>query len=384
MTAKADVRRTGILAHADLHLLFETLAKRGFLIVGPTVRDGAIVYDELASPDDLPLGWTDRQENGTYRLERRKDGACFGYTVGPHSWKKFLHPAAHVLWEAARKGSGYEVVAAKEDPPRYAFVGVRACELHAIGIQDRVLTRGQYADVHYSARRKNALIVAVNCSKAGGTCFCASMECGPKVGAGFDLALTEIIAKKRHEFFVEAGSGRGGEILAELPVREAAGEDAAAAAAVVAGTAAKMGRRMDTRKLKELLQSNPESACWDEVGERCLSCASCTMVCPTCFCTTIEDVTDLTGARAERRRRWDSCFTKDFSYIHGGSIRTRTATHYRHWLTHKLANWVDQFESSGCVGCGRCITWCPAGIDITEEVRAIRKRAGRGKERGDG
>ncbi len=95
------------------------------------------------------------------------------------------------------------------------------------------------------------------------------------------------------------------------------------------------------------------------------------MACPTCFCTTVEDATDLDGATAERRERWDSCFTSDFSYIHGGAVRPSTGARYRHWITHKLAGWVDQFGSMGCVGCGRCITWCPVGIDITAEVRAL-------------
>ena len=96
------------------------------------------------------------------------------------------------------------------------------------------------------------------------------------------------------------------------------------------------------------------------------------MVCPTCFCTTVEDGTDLAGESAERTRRWDSCFTIDFSYVHGGSVRLRSRSRYRQWMTHKLATWIDQFGSSGCVGCGRCITWCPVAIDITEEVAAIR------------
>jgi ferredoxin len=107
------------------------------------------------------------------------------------------------------------------------------------------------------------------------------------------------------------------------------------------------------------------------------------MACPTCFCTTVDDVTDLTGSQAVRSRRWDSCFSMDFSYIHGGSVRSSGASRYRQWLTHKLASWQDQFGASGCVGCGRCITWCPVGIDLTEEVEAIRqdaerRRSGRG------
>jgi Fe-S-cluster-containing hydrogenase component 2 len=133
-----------------------------------------------------------------------------------------------------------------------------------------------------------------------------------------------------------------------------------------------MGRSMDTTDIKELLYRNYDHPRWRNVASRCLTCANCTMVCPTCFCTTVEDVTDLTGNQAERWRKWDSCFTVDFSYIHGGSVRASPESRYRQWMTHKLATWIDQFGTSGCVGCGRCITWCPVAIDITEEVRAIR------------
>jgi ferredoxin len=198
------------------------------------------------------------------------------------------------------------------------------------------------------------------------------MNTGPQVTFGFDLALTEVIESERHYFVVEVGTERGEEVLHEVPHRQASEEEKAAAARVVAQTAAQMGRTMDTSDIKDLLYRNYEHPRWDEVANRCLTCGNCTMVCPTCFCTTVEDTTDLTGDHAERWRVWDSCFTLDFSYIHGGSVRASGKSRYRQWLTHKLATWIDQFGTSGCVGCGRCITWCPVAIDITEEVRAIR------------
>jgi formate hydrogenlyase subunit 6/NADH:ubiquinone oxidoreductase subunit I len=157
-----------------------------------------------------------------------------------------------------------------------------------------------------------------------------------------------------------------------VPHQTASEAEKAVVEKIVANTTAQMGRSLNTIGIKDLLYRNAEHPRWDEVATRCLSCANCTMVCPTCFCTTVEDVTDLTGEHAERWRKWDSCFTMDFSYIHGGSVRPSVKARYRQWLTHKLASWIDQFGVSGCVGCGRCITWCPAGIDITEEVRAIR------------
>jgi sulfhydrogenase subunit beta (sulfur reductase) len=358
---------------AGLQSLFEVLKSLGYRLVGPRVREGAIVYDELVSIDALPAGWTDEQEGGKYRLQKREDGALFGYAVGPHSWKKFLFPPVMRLWSAKRTNNAFEIVPEQEETPRFAFIGVRSCELHAIAIQDKVFIEGKFVDPEYAARRKNAFIVAVNCSQAGGTCFCVSMKTGPKARAGFDLALTEIIEGARHYFLVESGTEAGVRVLAQIPHRPAIEQEQKAAEQVVERTASQMGRTMDTTDIKELLYRNYDHPRWDDVASRCLTCANCTMVCPTCFCSTVEDTTDLTGEHAERWRKWDSCFQVDFSYIVGGSIRASTKSRYRQWMTHKLATWIDQFGASGCVGCGRCITWCPVAIDITEEVRVIRE-----------
>jgi sulfhydrogenase subunit beta (sulfur reductase) len=361
-----------VLAVSALDALFEALQQEGYRVLGPTVRDRAVVYDDIGGISDLPQGWGDEQEAGRYRLKRRGDDALFGFAVGPQSWKKFLHPPVLNLWKAKRDAGSVIVSAQAEEETRFAFIGVRACELSAIAIQDEVFLGGPYVDPHYRARREKAFIVAVNCMEAGNTCFCVSMNTGPMVESGFDIALTEIIGDGAHRFVVEAGSDAGRDLLARLPLSAATPGDLAAADAVVARTAASMGRQMPAGEVRELLMRNLEHPRWTDVAERCLSCANCTMVCPTCFCTSVEDASDLTGEETSRNRRWDSCFTMDFSYIHGGSVRSSTKSRYRQWLTHKLSTWHDQFGSSGCVGCGRCITWCPAGIDLTEEVRAIR------------
>jgi len=363
-----------VISRGALQELVELLKTRGYRVLGPTIRDQAIVYDDLGSVAELPAGWTDDQGAGRYRLRQRGDEALFGYAVGPHSWKRFLHPPVQKLWRARRNEDGYEVQAAPVSQERLALIGVRACELHAIAIQDRVLMGGAHVDPHYQALREDAFVVAVNCSHAGGTCFCVSMNTGPKARVGFDLSLTELLeGESGHRFLVETGSEIGGEILAALPHRAATEAEMAAAEAVVARTAASMGREMNAEDVRELLRRNPEHPRWDDVAERCLTCGNCTMVCPTCFCTTVEDSSDLSGVEVARSRRWDSCFTLDFSHVHGGSVRASARSRYRQWMTHKLSTWFDQFGSSGCVGCGRCITWCPVGIDITEEVRAIRE-----------
>ena len=368
------VGQKAVITGQGLAAMLGVLKGRGFRVVGPTLRDQAIVYDDIAELSDLPAGWTDEQDGGHYRLVRRDDGALFGYAVGPQSWKKFLFPPVLRLWHSERKPDDMQVTTEPDPGQRFAFIGVRSCELHAIAIQDRVFLGGSYVDPHYRARREGTFLVAVNCAEAGGTCFCVSMGTGPKSDKGFDLALTEISAGA--EFLVETGSEAGAAVLAELPQRSATQQDEQAADAVVAQTAGNMGRTMRADDVRDLLLRNLEHARWDDVAARCLSCANCTMVCPTCFCSSVEETSDLAGVETARTRRWDSCFTLDFSYIHGGSVRPTPKARYRQWMTHKLASWIDQFGTAGCVGCGRCITWCPVGIDITEEARAIRESEG--------
>jgi sulfhydrogenase subunit beta (sulfur reductase) len=357
-------------------VLFSTLHDAGFRVVGPTVRNGAIVLDELASPDDLPVGVRDVQESGTYRLDDRQDGAAFGHTVGPQSWRRFLTPPRELLWSATRSGGTLSFDAATSErnsggEDRYAFVGVRACDLRAIAIEDLVFSKGADPDPRYASRRASAFIIAVNCAEPGGTCFCTSMGTGPRAGDGFDLCLTEIV-RGHHRFVVDTGSESGAELIASVPHRPAEPADTEEAESLVQEATTRMGRRLEADGLRDLLAATLEHPRWDDVAERCLSCANCTLVCPTCFCSTVEDATDLTGDRTERWRRWDSCFTAEFSYLHGGSVRSSTRARYRQWLTHKLGTWHDQFGTSGCVGCGRCITWCPVGIDLTMEVAALR------------
>jgi ferredoxin len=367
-TLEAGERR--MLDRSDFPHLLANIQRAGFRIVGPTVRDGAIVYGEISAESDLPIGWTDTQEAGQYRLERRTDAALFGYTVGPHSWKKFLFPSRERLWTAHRTGDSFEVTQEPAPEVPYAFLGMRACELAAVKVSDTVF--GKAHDPSYAARRAGALRIAVQCGQAGGTCFCVSMGTGPRARDAFDLALTELITPGRHAFLVEVGTPAGARVLDGLRLDLAGSQDTAGAEQLLDRTEASMGRRLDTRGIRELLLGNLQHPRWDDVARRCLTCANCTLACPTCFCNTTEEVPDLSGTNVERWRRWDSCFTLGFSELHAASVRTSTNARYRQWMTHKLATWFDQFGSSGCVGCGRCITWCPVGIDLTVEAAAIR------------
>lgn len=361
-----------VIEFSALTALISALRRRGYEVIGPLVRNGAVTLDAVEKVEDLPVGWGDEQESGHYRLKKREDNAVFGYTVGPQGWKRYLHPPEAPLLEAQRDNSSFRILKNSPAPVRYAFLGVRACELAGIRILDRVFLGDRYVEPGYKGRREAAFLIAVNCTKAGATCFCTSMGTGPQAASGFDLALTELPGPEGHSFVVEVGSEAGAAVLGEIEHRDARKEELKEAQAAVDSASRQMRRKVNTEGIRDLLFDNFEHPRWDRVAARCLSCANCTMVCPTCFCTTVEDVTDIPGDRAERWRTWDSCFTDGFSYIHGGSVRLSVKSRYRQWLTHKFAAWVDQFGTFGCVGCGRCITWCPGRIDITEELRAIR------------
>lgn len=359
-------------------------------VIGPTVGDGAIVPGELRGIGDLPAGWGDEQSPGSYRLRRRDDDALFGHAVGPESARRrFFEPRVE-LWrgEVVRSDEGTPVdlrVRAdragqpERDELPVALIGLKGCELAAVSVQDRVFLGSEHPDPHYAARRRDAVFVTVDCGDPASTCFCTSMGTGPTAdGRGSDLTpdirLTELLDGDRHELIARSGTARGAALLASIPGRPVADADRVAGEAVTdraERTMATSGRTLVTDGLAAALVAEPDHPRWDDVATRCLSCANCTLVCPTCFCSSVEDTTDLTGDEVVRSRRWDSCFTLEHSYLHGGSVHAHVRSRYRQWLTHKLSTWWDQFGTSGCVGCGRCIAWCPAGIDLVEEANAV-------------
>lgn len=362
---------TRVIDSKGLESLLHFLIEAGYDLIGPTVREQAIVHDRISGTDELPEGVTDSQKGGSYRLQPRSDRALFGYNSGPQSWKSYLYPSHSRLFTAIETTDGIRFEPVEPTSQRYAFFGVRPCDLAAIAIQDKVFMGSGHVDAIYAENRQDSFIVAVNCVEAGATCFCDSMGTGPRARDGFDIVLTE--TSPGEEFVATSGTARGEEMLENIEGNLASEDALARELAGIENAVAQMGRRLDTDDIHDLLVGNPEHPRWDDVARRCLTCGNCTMACPTCFCSTTEDRVTLDGT-ASRSRRWDSCFGLDFSSLHGRPVRATTRSRYRQWMTHKLATWYDQFDISGCVGCGRCITWCPVGIDITEEARAIREQ----------
>jgi ferredoxin len=348
--------------------LVDALRRSGRRTLGPRVRDGAIVYDSLTSVAELPTGVRDVQLPGRYVLEHSESGRQFAWATGPQALKPLLFAPRESLWRVVRGDDGrLEFREVLPDVEPLAVVGVRACDLAALALQDQHFLQGPYRDPYYARRREQLFLVAVGCSHPAATCFCASTGDGPRPRHSFDILLEELDAG----YVAHAGSSQGGDLLAALRLTSASDEQLRIVCDESARAAAVQTRKLPSNNLRAALFANLDHERWDDVAQRCLSCGNCTSVCPTCFCHSEQDAPALSGHESEHLREWDSCFTRGHSYLHGFTVRADTRSRYRQWLTHKLGSWHDQYGRSGCVGCGRCIAWCPVGIDITDEAAAI-------------
>lgn len=363
-----DVEEEGLfLPHTHLQTLLDALHQAGFSCVGPQVRDGTIIYDGLTHADQLPWGIRAHQAPGEYRLEKLEQHQAFSWANGPQAIKPILFKPRETVWRVERNRAGkleFNPCNATETP--VAIIGARACDLAAMIIQDQVFIN----DAPYQSRRQSLFVVAVNCTYSSNNCFCVSAGTGPNITQPFDILMTEL----NDGFVIKSGSERGQRLLASLNLQTASKPQCTQAIQDVEHAAQMQTKRMpldNKRELRDLLFANLNHPRWDDVAERCLSCGNCTAVCPTCFCHSEADKPNLDGHSSEHQREWDSCFTAGHSELGGKPVRAETSQRYRQWLTHKVGSWFDQFGTSGCVGCGRCTTWCPVGIDITEELAAI-------------
>jgi ferredoxin len=352
--------------------LLRNIQNAGFQPVGPKVSGNTVVYGELESLSQLPKGYVTEQAPGHFRLVPNSRAGYFDFIPGAQSWKQFLLPPVFELLRLKKEADKWSFDGAARHPRSYAFIGVRACELAAIQTQDRVFLRSDFSDAIYRARRAKVFVLAVNCLHPAGTCFCSSMLTGPRVQPGYDLCLTEL----DDVFLLAIGSELGRSVCLDIPCEPANAFTLDKADRAIDEAAQAARSPVDASRCADDMMQNLEDPHWEDVAARCLSCGNCTMVCPTCFCWDVTDRMNLVGTETCRERAWDSCFNPGYSYQSGGNTRPSIKSRYRQWLSHKFGAWKQQFGTLGCVGCGRCITWCPAGIDTRLEVAAMQREAG--------
>jgi len=361
------------LKKSDFPRLITALQENGYEVIGPQVDSGAIVYKPLSDVSQLPEGYSDDQKAGHYRLKKNKSNRWFAWANAAQSIKPFAFVPTEVLWSSSKistpEASGETIQFQKKEPDvvPQAILGVRSCDLAALAIQDAHFLQQSYIDSYYQARREKLLLIAVNCTHPSKSCFCHSTGDGPSATTGFDILLDELDSA----FVIQAGSGKGDSIVSLLPLEELEQDDL-----LQVDRQNKVAEETQTKKLPNadvrlLLKENSDSEFWDDIAKRCLACGNCTSVCPSCFCYSEHEQPELDGNKSTHIREWDSCFNQSHSYIHGIVVRSETKHRYRQWLTHKFSGWFDQFGKSGCVGCGRCTTWCPVGIDVVDAVKNI-------------
>jgi ferredoxin len=359
-----------VINKSELKKLFNTISG-DYTLVGPRLKDGVIVLDRI-DYDDIPSGFEDIQQPGHYRL-RKKHDTFFSFHPGPHSLKNFLHPSLYSQHSFERSKRSRLINAEHDRGKPYAFIGMRACDIKALEIMNKVFEGIDEKVSGYFGHRK-IFIVAVSCVRPSDNCFCSSMNAGPKIKNGFDILLADI----KNEFMLDIGSAKGEHVCMNLNSRLATGEEVEEIKKRTEECGTLMKKKMNVDDLPQFLYRQFESSVWKDVAARCLACGNCTQVCPTCFCNSSFDIVTLSGMQKQnefsgkKMKKWDSCFSKNFARVHGGNFRFSRNARYRHWFNHKFGYWLDQFGISGCVGCGRCITWCPVGIDVAEEMEKLR------------
>ncbi|MCD6046446.1 MAG: 4Fe-4S ferredoxin, iron-sulfur binding domain protein [Gammaproteobacteria bacterium] len=352
------------LPHTSITDLLIKLHAQGYRCIGPQVQDSCIMYDTITEAKQLPWGTADQQSAGFYQLTESNSQRAFNWANSPSSIKPFLFKQQDTVWRVQRNTEGKISFQPVVEYESLALFGIRPCDLAAMIIQDKVFLESGAVDPRYEARRKALFLIVVNCNAPSANCFCISAGQDVEAKAHFDLAMTEIDSG----FVVTGGSEKAAKLIQELKLESASETHKSQAHNQLTQARNLQSKKLPEKKLaqQEDLLNHPH---WQEVAQRCFGCGTCTQVCPTCFCH--KQSVQTTSDGYEQVREWDSCFSEKHSYVNGAPLRKDVKSRYQQWLCHKMLYWEQQFSCEGCVGCGRCITWCPAQIDVTEELSKL-------------
>lgn len=319
-----------------------------FSLIGPVKADGLTEFRQINSSDELNMGYhsTMLSPGKAYLYRPREELFSFSF------------------------GNSIEIREAPADAEQRILVGVHSCDTNAILYLDRVFL-GQFRDPIYEARRNNTMIISLNCERVTGNCFCPSVGAGPflKSVNGYDMLLTDF----GDDYLVELKSERARGLFNVDDIKKSGAEEFKVKEEKERAALQKFTKTINMDGLDSVLRKGSEHPVWRTTAEElCLSCTNCVMVCPTCFCYDVVDEIAVDKKTVRRYRQWDACQDAKFAEVHGGNFRARRSARLRQFVTHKLGQ-TFQFGVFGTVGCGRCITWCPTGIDLTEMAKEVQK-----------
>ncbi|ABO48689.1 4Fe-4S ferredoxin, iron-sulfur binding domain protein [Desulforamulus reducens MI-1] len=330
-----------ILNKSETASLLDKLANE-YRVIAPVEKEGLVQFAAIQKGEEAKLDYMNAKKPG----------------------KEILFPQSEELYSYTVDAEGVRMQD-NVDPKATIVFGMRPCDVKSMVLLDNVFKNDQYEDVYYLTRRANTLIVGLGCNEPSATCFCSSMSCGPFAKEGSDIFLTDI----GEAYVVEGISEKGKELLAKLGLAEASAEAKGQAAKLQEET--KADGSVNIEGLAEKLGGMFEHPYWDSLYEKCLGCGACTYLCPTCHCFDIADeATDCNGCRV---RNWDACMFPLFT-LHGSGHNPRPGgkARWRQRLMHKFNYFVERYNATACVGCGRCIKNCPVNLDIRQVLADVR------------
>jgi sulfhydrogenase subunit beta (sulfur reductase) len=304
-----------------------------------------------------------RQNNHSlYKSIEKAEDVCLDYRRPLKSAKEIFFPQNEVMFYFNQRTQ--KLVESVNREKKTILFGVPPCDLAGIAAQDRLFTTGAFQDVYYLRRRKQTILVGLGCPEPDDTCFCHLFEIDRLASSITDLFLTPI----GDRYFIKVQTEQGEQLVENLP--EASPEDSKALDDLKNKPVEFKIEFIPLKDVIPFLRENFDSPVWDEISKRCIGCAACTFVCPTCHCFDITD--DVKKGMGRRVRTWDGCMFPKFTlHASGHNPRTAAAQRMRQRFLHKFSYFVDNQGVISCTGCGRCIAVCPVNMDIRETLKKL-------------
>ncbi len=310
---------------------FVKLLNKNFEVIAPVKKNGSLIFDKVSSADEIVKN----------------------YINTDYPPKNFFLPDGETIFEY--KKSNNIKIKHPGKPKKKVIYGIRPCDVNALLKLDKILG----GEFYYRIKRENTKIIAINCTKAGENCFCTSLG-DDQLKEGFDLLLTDV----GKEFYIKIGSEWGKKLMKHKIFKRTENS--------FKKTFFECKRFFLAKDLDKKIERNFNTKIWEKHFKKCFSCTACSVVCPMCYCFDLVQVPKSEN-EGKVKKFWSSCLSKEFSRVAGDFIfRDKRVNRVRQFLSHKFLYGKKHYDEFLCVGCGRCISHCPVGIDYEKFLEEIK------------